>query len=174
MEKESGVGLFKIELNNRGDYIEIPTADTGFFDRFVETCRQIGNAARDLSGRYREIDEARVLPGHESKTVEKIREKVRFCEESTERIDGVFGQGTLKKYFREHYGNTPDFMPGAECLIDFFEQMAPVLEKLFGRKVDEQDKADIMSIPRYVDLANHNSNRHRTVFDGGKQRGRKH
>lgn len=174
MEKESGVGLFKIELNNQGDYIEIPTADTGFFDRFVETYRQIGNAARDLPGRYRETDEACALPRHESKTVEKIREKVRFCEESAERIDGVFGQGTLKKYFREQYENIPDFMPGAECFIDFFEQMAPVLEKLFGRKVDEQDKADIMSMPQYTDLAAHNLDGHRTVFDGGKHRGRKH
>lgn len=173
MEKESGVGLFKIELNKWGDYIEIPTTDTGFFDRFVETYRQIVNAARELPGRYREIDEARVLTGHENKTVEKIRAKVRFCEEAAERIDSVFGQGTLKKYFREHYADIPDFMPGAECFIDFFEEMAPVLENLFGRKVYERDKADIMSMSQYTDLANHNLNGQRTVFDGRKRRGRK-
>lgn len=173
MEKESGVGLFKIELNNWGDYIEIPKTDTGIFDRFMEVYRQIANAARELPGSYREIDEAHALPRHENKTAEKIRAKVRFCEEAAEKIDSVFGQGTLKKYFHEYYEDISDFMPGAECFIDFFEQMAPVLEKLFGRKVDEQDKADIMSIPRYMDLANHNSDWHRTVFDGRKRRGRK-
>lgn len=174
MEKESDVGLFKIELNKWGDYIEIPTTDTGFFDRFVETYRQIVNAARELLGRYREIDEARVLPGHENKTVEKIRAKVRFCEEAAERVDSVFGQGTLRKYFREHYENIPDFMPYTECFIDFFERIAPVLEKLSGRKVEEQDKADVMSMPQYTDLAAHNLDGHRTVFDGRNRHERKH
>lgn len=150
MEKESGVGLFKIELNNQGDYIEIPTTDTGVFDRFVETYRQIVNSARELSGRYREIDEARVLPGHENKTVEKIRANVRFYEESVEKIDHVFGQGTLKKYFREHYEKIPDFIPGTECFIDFFERMVPVLENLFGRKVDERDRKAVKSMSQYI------------------------
>lgn len=153
MRKESNLGLYKIELNNMGDYIEISTADTGLFDRFVETYMQIASAAKDLPRRYREIDKVRVIPGHESRTVEKIRAKVKFCEESAERIDLVFGQETLRKYFREHYEKIPDFMPGTECLIDFFENMVPVLEKLFGRKVNERDKADIMSMSQYTDLA---------------------
>lgn len=150
MSKESKSGLYKIELNNMGDYIEISTADTGLFDRFVETYRQIVNAAKDLPRRYREIEKVRVIPGHENKTVEKIRANVRFYEESAEKIDLVFGQGTLKKYFREHYEKIPDFMPGTEYFIDFFEQMAPVLEKLFGRKVDERDRKAVKSMTQYV------------------------
>lgn len=150
MEKESGVGLFKIELNNQGDYIEISTADTGIFDRFVETYRQIVNVAKDLPKRYKEIEKVRVIPGHENKTVEKIRANVRFYEESAEKIDLVFGQGTLKKYFREHYEKIPDFMPGTECFIDFFEGMAPVLENLFRRKVKERDKKAVKSMSQYI------------------------
>lgn len=149
MSKESNSGLYKIELNDMGDYIEISTADTGLFDGFVETYRQIAGAAKDLPRRYKEIEKVHVIPGHENKTVEKIRANVRFYEESAEKIDLVFGQGTLKKYFSEHYEKIPDFMPGTEYFIDFFEQMAPVLEKLFGRKVDKRDKADILSMSRY-------------------------
>lgn len=150
MSKESNSGLYKIELNDMGDYIEISTADTVIFDRFVETYRQIVNAAKELPRRYREIEKVRVIPGHENKTVEKIRANVRFFEESAEKIDLVFGQGTLKKYFREHYEKIPDFMPGTECLIDFFEEMAPVLENLFGRKVDERDKKAVKSMTQYI------------------------
>lgn len=150
MSKESNSGLYKIELNNMGDYIEISTLDTGLFDRFVETYRQIANAAKDLPRRYREIEKVRVIPGHENKTVEKIRANVRFCEESAEKIDLVFGQGTLKKYFREHYEKILDFMPGTEYFIDFFEQMAPVLENLFGRKVNERDKEAVKSMSQYI------------------------
>lgn len=150
MSKESNLALYKIELNNMGDYIEISTADTGLFDSFVETYRKIVNAAKDLPRRYREIEKVRIIPGHENKTVEKARAHVRFCEESAEKIDLVFGQGTLKKYFREHYEKIPDFMPGTECFIDFFEQMVPVLERLFGRKVNERDKKAVKSMTQYI------------------------
>lgn len=150
MSEESNSGLYKIELNNMGDYIEISTADTGIFDRFVETYRQIVSAVKELPRRYREIEKVRAIPGHENKTVEKIRVNVRFYEESAERIDLVFGQGTLKKYFREHYEKIPDFMPGTECLIDFFEEMASVLENLFGRKVDERDRKAVKSMTQYI------------------------
>lgn len=150
MSKESNSRLYKIELNDMGDYIEISTADTGLFDRFVETYRQIVNAAKDLPRKYREIEKVRVIPGHENKTVEKIRANVRFYEESAEKIDLVFGQGTLKKYFREHYEKIPDFMPRTEYFIDFFEQMAPALEKLFVRKVDERDKKAVKSMSQYI------------------------
>lgn len=150
MSKESKSGLYKIELNDMGDYIEISIADTGLFDSFVETYRQIVSAAKELPRRYREIEKVRVIPGHENKTVEKIRANVRFYEESAEKIDLVFGQGTLKKYFREHYEKIPDFMPGTEYFIDFFEQMAPVLEKLFGRKIDERDKKAVKSMTQYI------------------------
>lgn len=150
MSEESKSGLYKIELNDMGDYIEISTADTVIFDRFVETYRKIAGAAKDLPRRYKEIEKVRAIPGHENKTVKKIRANVRFYEESAEKIDLVFGHGTLKKYFREHYEKIPDFMPGTECLIDFFEEMAPVLENLFGRKVDERDKKAVKSMTQYI------------------------
>lgn len=86
MSKESNSGLYKIELNDMDDYIEISTADTGLFDRFVATYRQIVSAAKELPRRYREIEKVRIIPGHENKTVEKARANVRFCEESVERI----------------------------------------------------------------------------------------
>lgn len=41
-------------------------------------------------------------------------------------------------------------MPGTEYFIDFFEQMVPVLEKLFGRKIDERDKKAVKSMTQYI------------------------
>lgn len=150
MSKERNLGLYKIELNNMGDYIEISTAYTGLFDSFVETYKQIADAAKALPEKYREIEAVHVIPGHENKTVEKIRANVKFCEESVEKIERVFGQGTLKKYFRDHYEKLPDFMPGTECFIDFFEQIAPVLERLFGRKINEGYKKRIKSMGQHI------------------------
>lgn len=99
MSKESKSGLYKIELNNMGDYIEISTADTGLFDRFVETYRQIVSAAKELPRRYREIEKVRVIPGHENKTVEKIRANVRFCEKRLKRLTSFLDREHLRNIF---------------------------------------------------------------------------
>lgn len=146
MGKKNNVKLYKVELNDRGDFIEISTADTELFDRFVETYIQISDAAKDLLLRRKEIDKDCTISGNREKNMRKIRANVRFCEESSEKIDCVFGQGTLRKYFRRLYEEVPYFLPGTECFIDFFKQMAPALECFFERKINEKDKAYIMSM----------------------------
>lgn len=152
MNKENDAKLYKIELNNMRDYIDILTVDQELFDRFLETYRQIADAAKDLPRRYEEIDNVRVIPGHENKMIEKIRAKLRFCEESVEKIDSIFGQGTLKKYFRSFYEEIPDFVPFTKCFIDFYDQMVPVLEELFERRVDDCEKERIRYMGKYVDF----------------------
>lgn len=174
MSKKNDSRLFKIELNDKGDYIDISTADQELFDKFRETYKQIADAAKDLPRRYEEIDNVRVIPGHENKTVEKIRAKVRFWEEAAEKIDCIFGQGTLKKYFRSLYEEIPDFMPGTECFIDFYDQMVPALEKLFGCRVDDSEKARIRSMGKYVNFDGQISGGNKVAPRRRKRYGKKH
>lgn len=174
MNKENNAKLYKIELNDMGDYIDISTADQELFDRFRETFKQITDAAKDLPRRYREIDKVRAVPTHENKIVEKIRIKVRFYEESAEKIDSIFEQGTLKKYFRSLYEEIPDFMPGTECFIDFYDRIIPVLEGLFGRKVDDSEKKRIRSMGKYVNFDGQISGGNKVAPRRGKRYGKKH
>ncbi|MDE7133016.1 MAG: hypothetical protein K2O65_14710 [Lachnospiraceae bacterium] len=174
MNKENNAKLYKIELNDMGDHIDISTGDTELFDRFRETYKQIADAAKDLPRRCEEIDKVRAIPGHENKIVEKIWINVRFCKESAEKIDDIFGQGTLKKYFRSLYEKIPDFVPEANCFIDFYDQMIPVLEKLFGRKVDDSEKERIRSMGKYVNFYGQTPGGDKVVPNRRKRYGKKH
>ena len=144
--------LIKIELNDQGDHIAISTGDSTLFDRFMAGFLQIADEAAGLPGEYRKIEKkhrsAKELPMY--KNVDIARADVEFSKKSAKIIDNLFGEGTLKKYFRKLYDEVPDFLPGAECFVDFFGKIMPVMETLFNRKIDAAEKARIESMARYM------------------------
>ena len=77
------------------------------------------------------------------------RVNVDFSKEATVIIDGIFGSDTVKKYFRNIYSEIPDFLPDTDCIIDFFEQITPVIEKLFDRKIEKQKAASKARMEKY-------------------------
>ena len=62
--------------------------------------------------------------------------RVNACVECCKRIDELIGEGTIKKYFRDHYEVSEDFIPDEDCIIDFFEETAPVFGQIFGKRTD--------------------------------------
>lgn len=74
---------------------------------------------------------------------------VGFSREAVVIIDEIFGADTVKKYFRKVYEEIPDFLPDADCIMDFFDQMAPVIEKLFGQKIERQQAASKARMAKY-------------------------
>lgn len=123
--------LIKIELNDQGDHIVISTGDSTLFDRFMEGFLQIADEAAGLPGEYRKIEKkhrsAKELPMY--KNVDIARADVEFSKKAVKIINDLFGKDTLKKYFRQLYDEVPDFLPGAECFVDFFKNIAPVMDK---------------------------------------------
>ncbi len=61
---------------------------------------------------------------------ESAKVNVQFSQNVTAIIDNIFGEGTVRKYFRRFYEENPDFMPNVECFTDFLEQITPVMQKL--------------------------------------------
>lgn len=172
MNKENNAKLYKIELNNMGDYIDISTADTDLFDRFVAGYRQIADIAEDLPQKYKEIEQRYTRPCI-GKTVEIARTNVSFSKVAIKIIDDILGKGTIKKYFNKLYKEVTDFMPGTECFIDFYDNIAPVLEELFGRRVDDSEKERIRSMGQYIYFGSHNTGNNKTVHNRRKRREKK-
>lgn len=162
MDKENNARIFKIELNKVGDYIDISTTDIELFDRFVAGYRQIADMAEGLSQKYKEIEQRYDRPCTE-KTVEIARVNVGFSEAAIKIVDDILGNDTIKKYFNKLYEEVTDFMPGAECFIDFYDQMLPILEKLFDRRVDNNEKERIRSMGQYIYFGSHNSRKNKAV-----------
>ena len=145
-------GLIKIELNDKGDYITISTDDTTLFDRFIAGYLQIANEAERVLKEHKKIEKKyRGMKGHEiAKVTDIARLDVAFSEKAIKIIDSIFGEGTLKKYFRKLYNAEPNFLPSAECFTDFFENIMPVMEKLFNRKINQNEKVRIGSMSKYM------------------------
>ena len=63
--------------------------------------------------------------------------RIGICQECCVKIDELFGMGTIRKYFRNSYEISDDFIPDEDCLIDFFEEMAPVFGAIFGKRTEQ-------------------------------------
>lgn len=150
---KANVHLHKVELNDKGEYIAISSDDDSIFDRFVAGYKHIVQMADELPQKIERI--CKKYEGKEDilsvmeKTSQLSRANVEFSEETFKTIDGIFGEGTLKKYFREIFEEIPDFLPGSSCIIEFFEKITPVMENLFDRKVEDMQKASKEKMSKY-------------------------
>lgn len=157
IEKEkiesSDVEVLKIVLNNDGEYITVSADDTAMFDQFAEGIRHLVEMADEMPKKIREIEEKYKgkadFQSKMGKAKAMSRENVNFSKEAVKTIDGIFGEDTIKKYFREIYREIPDFQPSAHCIIDFFEQITPPMEKIFNRKLNAQDKLSKQRMAKY-------------------------
>lgn len=150
---DSSVKLIKIELNKYGDYVAVSADDSMLLDRFVAGYKKIVDMSEDTPRKIEEVEKR--YEGKEDfsatmdKTLEISRINVGFSKEATEIVDGIFGEGTIRKYFRDIFEEIPQFLPDADCFIEFLEEITPELEKLFGRKVEERNKKSRERMAKY-------------------------
>lgn len=150
---EKNIGLLKIELNSDGDYIVISADNSMLFDNFTAGVKNIADMADEIAEKLNEIEkryEAKAdFESVMQKTSEVSKINVQFSKDAIAVVDGIFGEGTVRKYFREAYEEIPDFLPDADCIIDFFEQLTPEMEKLFNRKAEERSKKSKERMAKY-------------------------
>lgn len=157
MEKEkftgSDVGILKIEVNNDGEYIALSADDTALFDRFAAGLIHIAEMSDATAKKIGEIEKQYDGQDGFRADMDRItaisRENVAFSKEAVEVVDGIFGEGTIKKLFRDTYKEIPDFLPSAPLFTDFFEQITPYMEKLFDRKLSVQKQLSKTRMEKY-------------------------
>lgn len=136
-----------------GDYAAVSIDDPTLFDRFAAGYRQIAELAEAISVKLGEIEKQ--YKGKEDfssvmeKTVSMSKVNVGFSKEAVAIMDNILGEGTIKKYFHSIYEEIPDFLPDADCFIAFLEELTPVMEKLFGRKMERQQKVSKARMEKY-------------------------
>lgn len=151
--KESNVSLAKIELNSQGDSVTISTDDSTLFDRFAAGYKHIAELADSIPAKLEEIE--KLYEGKEDfssimeKTVSMSRVNVGFSKDAISVIDGILGEGTIKKHFRSVYEEIPEFLPDADCFIAFLEELTPIMEQLFDRKMERQQKVSKQRMEKY-------------------------
>lgn len=147
------LGLEEIEINAHGDKIKISPDDSAMLDNFVKCFDSIAKMSDENADKIAEIEKK--YEGKEgvendiAMAVETSTVNVDFSNKSISAIDGIFGEGTIRLYFRDHYENISDFLPGMACFMDFFTQMSPVMEEIFGKMSENITKLSKAKMAKY-------------------------
>lgn len=147
------LGLEEITLNEHGDKIYISADDSALLDNYVKCFDSVLGQANESEKKIAEIEkkyeEKEDVESQILMAVEASRVYVEFSENAAKEIDNIFGDGTVRKYFRDHYEKIPSFLPGVDCFMDFFEQMSPVMEEVFGKTIKNRDEASKARMAKY-------------------------
>lgn len=147
-----GAEVDEITLNKHGDKIQISADNASLFDRFVNGYDKIVKMADEMPGKLETVGKEFEERGDSDiqKVVSMSKVRVDFCEKAIGIIDGIFGEGTAKKSFRDGYEAMPDFLPDEDLFISFFEKMASIMEDIFNRKMERQKKASKQRMAKYM------------------------
>lgn len=144
--------LKKIVLNEYGDSIQLNIGDATFSRRFSnlikwidEKNNELSRIADEMSEKYK--DSPMIKHSEENGTeIDSeqfeiyIKLKTDLYEECAGKIDAMFGQDTIRKYFRAFYEINPEFIPDEECIMDFLEEITPVLEAIYEERFEKIKK----------------------------------
>lgn len=131
------LGFEEVEINTLGDKIAISPDDSAMLDNFVKCFDSVIKMFDENADKIAEIEKK--YAGKEgvendiAMAVEISAVNVDFSNKAVAAIDSVFGEGTVRLYFRDHYERIQNFLPGLACFMDFFTQMSPVMEDIFGK-----------------------------------------
>lgn len=139
MKAENRVWLMDVEFCN-GEKITVSGNDISIIERFEAAGEELEALADDMEKKETEEKTAK----------EKIAERREFSEKAAEIMDGVFGEGTTRKYFGDVYEAIPDFCLDVECFMDFWDSLIPVIERLSDHKVKLEKLASKQRMDKYV------------------------
>lgn len=140
MKAENRVLLTNVTFSS-GDFITVSGNDISIIDRFLDAGEQLETLVNEMEKKESEIGEM---------DYEKaIEERKNFSVKATEIMDGVFGEGTTRKFFGDVYAVIPNFQPDVECFMDFWDSFIPVIERLSEHKVKLEKLASKARMAKY-------------------------
>lgn len=141
MQIDNRVQLTKVYVGGGDDFIVVSGNDISIIDRFLSAGEELESLAAELDKKESEARE-----GDYKKEMEIRRE---FSEKATAIMDGVFGDGTTRKFFGDVYALIPNFQPDTECFIDFWDKLIPVIERLSEHKIKLEKLASKKRMAKY-------------------------
>jgi len=140
MELRVETGLKKIKCNDYGDYITINVSDASLFERFSKVYDNLMHVSDEFIKEAEGLKEQFGEENTRESIVAACHTNVKYFNRCIEELEKVFGKDSIRKAFRECYEENPDFVPDESCLIEFMEQIVPVMEKLFNEKINKDKR----------------------------------
>lgn len=141
MRIDNRVQLTKVYVGGGDDFIVVSGNDISIIDRFLAAGEELETLAGELDKKESEVGDS------DYKKEMEIRKE--FSEKATEIMDNVFGEGTTRKFFGDVYAVIPNFQPDAECFIDFWDSLIPVIERLSEHKIKLEKLASKQRMAKY-------------------------
>lgn len=139
---ENRVQLTKVYMGGSEDHIVISGNDISVIDRFLSAGEELEELAAELEKKEAKRDEKDYK--------KELEERKYFSEKAGEIMDGVFGNGTTRKFFGDVYEVIPNFQPDLECFMDFWDSLIPVIERLSEHKIKLEKLASRQRMSKYV------------------------
>lgn len=139
MRIDNRVQITKVYVGGGDDFIVVSGNDISIIDRFLAAGSQLETLASDME--KSETDE--------NDYEKQMEERKRFSDRAAKIMDGVFGDGTTRKFFGDVYAVIPNFQPDLECFIDFWDSLIPVIERLSEHKVKLEKLASKKRMEKY-------------------------
>ena len=131
--------------NEKGEVItvlRINVADAKTAERFAHLIDNLDNISNEVKKEAQRLEqEEKVLA--ESKEVDTKRIisvnalKVQYIEKCIAEINEVFGTNTIQNVYKECYEDREDFVPDESLLLQFVENVIPVMDELFHKRFEE-------------------------------------
>lgn len=134
--------LLKVVVNGDGDAIYLNPNDGTFMDKvarfmswFLNKADEMQKMGEEISKEYEGKEFVSEDGNVDAESLLKLTNiQLEVLKEISEEIDKVFGQDTLRKYFKPYYEINPDFVPDLECVNDFLDQIGPAISEAFNTR----------------------------------------
>lgn len=104
-------GIKKIEVNDKGEYIQFSINDNKFIEGLGELVQYVDS---EIEKANKEIEKENIY--------EKVKKKNAICREACKRLDTIFGENACKKVFG-------DIEPDEYMIGDFLDQVLELATK---------------------------------------------
>lgn len=141
MRIDNQVALTKVYVGGGDDFIIVSGNDISIIDRFLVAGDELTALAEEM--------EKKESDSGEMDYKKEIEERKYFSEKATAIMDGVFGEGTTRKFFGDVYAVIPNFQPDLECFLDFWDKLIPVIERLSEHKIKLEKLASKRRMAKY-------------------------
>ena len=143
----------KVVVNKYGDFIYLYPNSASFPTKYINLLKWAEEAEKKYTAiaeeKKKQYEGREVIRQDEDGNVEidveqlsdLVKVETSLYAEYEEKINELFGQDVLKKYFRECYESDPNgFIPDQECINDFLEEITPVLNDVYNTRFNRIQK----------------------------------
>lgn len=147
LEIKVNSGLKKIKVNEYGDTIILNLEDSsisGRYAKLIENLERIAEEAEcegnELEKKYKDRPVMKDEDIDTEQVIEKTDFRIRYIEQMIEEIENVLGKDAIRKVYRECYEADEQFIPTEAAIIEFIDQMNPVMTQLYKERFEFNKK----------------------------------